>query len=285
MDFNIYRIELTSQAGGRRGAGAPVSFISSTRIEQYPQFSPDGRRIAFTSNRSGSDEIWVCDAEGKNPVQLTNFAGHAAGSSWSPDGRFIAFSSLADGNTDIYVVGADGGTPRRLTTDPSTERTPSWSRDGHWIYFASNRTGRSEVWKMPAAGGAAVQLTRGGGQNPAESTDGRTVYYLKGRNDPGLWQVSAEGGEETRVFEARVDPGNWAVTARGIYFITRQPQFLYALEFFDFATRQTTQITTLEGPGGTFQISGLTISPDERWVLYARRDKLDFDLMLVENFR
>ena len=101
---------------------------------------------------------------------------------------------------------------------------------------------------MPAAGGAAVQLTRGGGRNPAESTDGRTVYYLKGRNDPGLWQVSAEGGEETRVFEARIDPGNWAVTARGIYFLTRQPQFSYALEFFDFATRQTTQIATLEGP-------------------------------------
>ena len=144
---------------------------------------------------------------------------------------------------------------------------------------------------MPAAGGAAVQLTRGGGQNPAESPDGRTVYYLKGRNDPGLWQVSAEGGEETRVFEAGVDPGNWAVTARGIYFLTRQPQpqsqytGQYTFEFFDFATRQTIQITTLEGPRGTFQISGLTVSTDERWFLYAQRDKLDFDLMLVENFR
>ena len=90
--------------------------------------------------------------------------------------------------------------------------------------------------------------------------------------------------DEMLVFEARVDPGNWAVTARGIYFLTRRPP-LYALEFFDFATRQTTQITTLEGPGGTFQISGLTISPDERWVLYAQRDKLDYDLILVENFR
>ena len=139
---------------------------------------------------------------------------------------------------------------------------------------------------MPAAGGVAVQLTRGGGQNPAESPDGRTVYYLKGRNDPGLWQVSAEGGEETRVFEANVDAGNWAEVARGIYFLTRQlPQTSYTLGFFDFAARQTSQITTLEGPRGTFQIGGLTISPDERWMLYAQRDKLDYDLMLVENFR
>ena len=139
---------------------------------------------------------------------------------------------------------------------------------------------------MPAAGGAAVQLTRGGGQNPAESPDGRTVYYVRGRGESGLWQVSVDGGEETRIVEANLDPGNWTAVARGIYFLTRQlPQTSYTLAFFDFATRQTTQITTLEGPRGAFQLSGLTVSPDERWVLYAQRDKLDYDLMMVENFR
>ena len=137
---------------------------------------------------------------------------------------------------------------------------------------------------MPAGGGAAVQLTRGGGQNPAESFDGRTVYYLKGRNDSALWQVSAEGGDETRVFEAKVNAGNSAAVARGIYFLNRQ-SWAYAFEFFDFATHQTTQITTPDGPRATFQLSGLTVSPDERWVLYTQRDKLDYDLMLVENFR
>jgi eukaryotic-like serine/threonine-protein kinase len=286
VDFNIYRLELTGQPGGRRGAGAPASFISSTRIEDNPQFSPDGHRVSFRSNRSGSDEIWACDAEGKNPVQLTNFGSHSAGARWSPDGRFIVFNSLASGNSDIYVVGADGGSPRRLTSDTSAEFAPSWSRDGRWIYFASNRTGRSEIWKMPAAGGAAIQLTRGGGQIPVESPDGRTVYYVRGRGESSLWQVSTEGGEETQVFEARVDPGNWAVAGRGIYFLTSQPrQGQSTLGFFDFATRQTTQITTLEGPMETFQISGLTVSPDEHRVLYAQRDKLVFNLMLVENFR
>jgi Tol biopolymer transport system component len=54
VDFNIYRVELTGQPGARRGAAAPVSFISSTRMEETPQFSPDGRRVGFTSNRSGS---------------------------------------------------------------------------------------------------------------------------------------------------------------------------------------------------------------------------------------
>jgi eukaryotic-like serine/threonine-protein kinase len=286
LDFNIYRVELTGQPGGRRGAGAHVSFISSTRLEETPQFSPDGRRVAFTSNRSGSDELWVCDAEGKNPAQLTNFGGpHTHAPGWSPDGRLIAFASLASGNGDIYVVGADGGSPRRLTSDPSVELGPRWSRDGRWIYFSSDRTGRIEVWKMPAAGGAAVQLTRGSGQNPAESPDGRTVYYLRGQGESGLWQVSTEGGEETQVFEARVSPWNWAAVGRGIYFLTPQARTQYALEFFDFATRQTTQVATLERPSVMSFISALTVSPDERWVLYAQRDKIDFDLMLVENFR
>jgi eukaryotic-like serine/threonine-protein kinase len=285
IDFNIYRLELTGQPGGRRGAGAPASFISSTREEVIPQFSPDGRRVAFISNRSGSDELWVCDAEGKNLAQLTSFGGpHTLAPGWSPDGRLIAIASLASGNGDIYVVGADGGSPRRLTSDPSAELEPRWSKDGSWIYFSSNRSGRSEVWKMPAAGGAAVQLTRGGGQNPAEAPDGRTVYYLRGEGEFGLWQVSTEGGEETQVFQARVAAWNWAAVTRGIYFFTPQAGH-YALEFFDFAARQTTQVATLERPNPMSFIFSLTVSPDERWILYSQRDKVDFDLMLVENFR
>jgi eukaryotic-like serine/threonine-protein kinase len=288
IDLNIYRLELTGQPGGRRGAGTPASFISSTRLEGSPQFSPDGRRVAFASDRSGSPEIWVCDAEGKNLVQLTNFGGPRTDTpSWSPDGRLIAFTSFPGGNGDIYVVGADGGNPRRLTSDPSAEGGAQWSRDGRWIYFTSNRTGRNEVWKMPVAGGAAIQLTHGGGRHPAESPDGRTIYYVGGRRESGLWQVSTEGGEEAPVSGAPAGPGNlWAMVERGIYFLTRQPGYAqYALGFFDFATRQMTQITTLEGPRGVFTISGLTVSPDEHSILYAQRDKLDYDLMLVENFR
>jgi Tol biopolymer transport system component len=205
---------------------------------------------------------------------------------WSPDGRFIAFGSLAGGNADIYVVNAEGGSPRRLTSEPSGEISPDWSRDGRWIYFASNRTGRFEVWKMPAAGGEAVQLTRGGGVYPAESPDGRTVYYVNGLSAPHLWRVSAEGGEETQVLEPLVGAANWAMVGRGVYFFTRQlGQASYALQFFDFATRHTTPLATLEGPRGTFQITSLTVSPDERFILYTQRDQLEFDLMLVENFR
>jgi hypothetical protein len=86
------------------------------------------------------------------------------------------------------------------------------------------------------------------------------------------------------VLDARVDAGSPAVVGRGIYFLTSQVG-QSTLEFFNLATHQTTQITALTGPRGTFQLAGLTVSPDEHWVIYAQRDKLDFDLVLVEGFR
>jgi len=285
-DLNIYRMGLV--AGGALAPGPPQKFISSTRDEEVARFSPDGTRVAFESSRSGSEEVWVSDAGGERPVQLTSFGGPSVdGPAWSPDGRFLAFHSRAGGSADIYVIGAEGGTPRRLTTEDSREGWPSWSGDRRWVYFTSNRTGRNEVWKMPAGGGEAVQLTRGGGQGPFEAPDGRSVYYTRGVGVPGLWRVGVEGGEESQLFETRVEQGGWALAARGVYYVTRAeaPVRRNAVEFFDFAARRSTRLGMLEGQGGVYLITSLSVSPDERWILYTQRDQLEADLMLVEDFR
>jgi Tol biopolymer transport system component len=103
-------------------------------VDWSPQFSPDGRKIAFESNRSGYREIWVAASDGSNQVQLTALMSARAGSRrWSPDGQRIVFDSLASGNNDIYCIGADGGAAQWLTTEPSDEGRPSWSQDGRWI--------------------------------------------------------------------------------------------------------------------------------------------------------
>ena len=156
-DMNIWRLELSGLTTIRN---RPARLIASTRTDWFPQISPDGDRIAFESDRSGSLEVWVCDRDGRRPVQLTSFVDVNAGAPcWSPDGRWIAFDAAPDGNPDIYVISADGGSPRRLTTEGSGDIVPSWSRDRQWIYFSSTRTGISQVWKAPAAGGEAVQVT------------------------------------------------------------------------------------------------------------------------------
>src|SRR5437879_10075636 len=209
-DTNIWRIErpqLATQPSIGRG-GPATKFIASKRQDDSPQFSSDGKKIAFRSTRSGSAEIWVCDSDGSNPIQLTFFGGPQAGSPrWSSDGQRIAFDSPKEGHTEIFVISAEGGAPRRLTIGTSDNVRPSWSKDGRWIYFGSRRSGEWQVWKVPAEGGPAVQVTRNGGREAYESRNGKFVYYSK-LGVPGIWRVPVEGGEEIQVLDRGIQ-GHW----------------------------------------------------------------------------
>ena len=267
--------------------GAAKNFISSTLFDANPQFSPDGKRIAFASNRAGGGiEIWVCSQNGSNPVQLTNGLGrHQATPRWSPDSRQIVFSSQGeDGHWDTYVIDAAGGQPRRLTPYPSDEHVPSWSRDGQWIYFASNRSGDFEIWRIPAAGGESVQVTDNGGYAALESWDGKTLYYTK---DPSfvlsapLFAKPLAGGSEWQILDSVV---SWAffVVENGIYHIARADKDgAYPLQFFDFTTRKSRLLTRIESQ----PFLGLTVSPDRKTVLFSVSKPINHDLMLIENFR
>ncbi len=121
----------------------------------------------------------------------------------------------------------------------------------------------------------------GAGHRPFESPDGKTVYYEKGKGEvPGLWKVPVGGGEETLVLEQLGAPDllSWGLTSEGIYFYHASTK---AIEFFSFATHKTAQIAKLENPPST----GLAVSPDGRWILYAQLDQDTSQIMLVENFR
>jgi Tol biopolymer transport system component/predicted Ser/Thr protein kinase len=275
---NIWRFEVPRAPGG---AWPPTRLIASTQYDGSPQYSPDGKRIVFSSGRSGSVEVWVSESDGSNAIQLTHFGGPEAGTPrWSPDGRQIAFDCYASGNGDIYVISPEGGEPRRLTTASSNEYVPSWSRDGRWIYFASDRTGGWQVWKMPAEGGKAVQVTKGGGFAAFESYDGETLYYTKGQFGSGLWKVPVAGGEETPVLDQLAAWGYWGLARKGIYFYDAGTK---AIEFYSFATRKVARVVTPErGPALAFP--GLGVSPDGRWILYTQVDNSSSNIMLVENF-
>jgi len=281
FDTNIWRIEL-QQSKGR--SNPPIKFIASTNLDQGPQYSPDGKRIVFESTRSGNYEIWMCDSDGANLVQLTSFDRTTGTPRWSPDGRRIAFDSRMETHSDVYVMGAEGGNPRRLTTETSDDVVPSWSRDGRWIYFASNRTGDYQVWKVPAEGGEASQVTKRGGFAAFESPDGKFVYYTALK--PGIWRVSVEGGEETPVLDQpRLGYwGYWAVVDRGIYFVNTEVKLHPTIEFFSFATGRVRQIGAMEKEAVLLD-PGIAISPDGRWILYAQVDQSGSNIMLVEKFR
>ena len=198
-NVNIWRVGGPSARDEEKMA---TLLIASRWWDNLPQYSPDGRRVAFGSNRSGFQEVWICDSDGSNPRQLTFFDDPTTGApSWSPDGRQIAFQSPKAGSIDIYVVSATEGFPRRLTTEPWDEMGPSWSRDGGSVYFASNRTGMYELFKISTEGGDAVQLTTNVGSVAIESPLGRFIYFAKSSPDGGprgIWRIPADGGEECR---------------------------------------------------------------------------------------
>jgi Tol biopolymer transport system component len=281
FDPNIWRLTVDGPEGK---AGPAVSLASSTRIESDPAYSPDGKRIAFESTRSGNYEIWVSDQEGSNAAQVTSFNGPGVGiPRWSPDSEYLAFDSSASGQYDIYIIQAAGGQLRRLTQHPADDQVPSWSTDGKWVYFASKRTGEFQIWKVAAAGGEAVQATTAGGYVPSESPDGKFLYYTK---KGGLWRAPVVGGAEERVLES-VDGRHYAVVNEGIYFIKRLavldrgPGVMGEVQFLRFSTGAIRAVFTIPKP----IFVGFSVAPDGRSILYTQIDQQGTDLMLVEHFQ
>jgi eukaryotic-like serine/threonine-protein kinase len=290
-DFNLWRVETSGH--GATASSPPVVSISSTRGDSMPQLSPDGRRVAFTSDRSGTWEIWLADPEGSNTVQLTSMGARASGfPHWSPDGERIAFHSNLEGQWEVFVIPAAGGKPRNLTSHMASDFSPSFSRDGRWIYFNSNRTGAFRIWKLPASGGDAVQVPNAVGWAPSESPDGAYVYYVQTLDGPSpLWRLPASGGVPVKILEGVV-LANFVVLEGGIYYVDRvsgrggmyymdRPSGETRLQYFDFASRKSTTVARTLGHVDL----PLTASSDGRTILYARMDSSVEDLMLVDDFR
>jgi len=286
VDSDIWRVELP--AGGR-GGNMPLPaarYLSSSRVDEAPQFSPDGKKVVFSSSRSGNLEIWVAEADGANPLQVTSFGGPGAvAPRWSPDGKAIVLHANVDGTEDLYLIGGAGGKPRRLTQGAGNNMFASWSHDGKWIYFASNRSGEFQCWKMPSGDGDAVKVTRGGGYGGFESPDGRFLYYAKGRLSSAVWRVPVAGGEERPVSESVQslrDPTNFAATAEGIYTAASQDALRgFHLQFYRFTTGKPEMLGRIDAPLGT----GMAVSPDERRLLFTDYAVRRGDLMLVDDFR
>lgn len=255
----------------------PHKLISSTRDDYGPIYSPSGDQIAFVSDRSGAWEVWVADAEGGAPRQLTEL-GHAISPGWSPDGRRIVFSSATADWEDVFVIDAGGGTPRNLT-DPEGGAIPSWSADREWIYYMDDRD--SDTWrirKTPVAGGPSVRLTDRLSFRPREGPDGR-VFFNSGDQ---VWAVPTDGGKATPVLD--LPAWQYCFWQQYVIYANRNDPDRQALEMLNLETGEVTELAVIygESPWGW---SGMSVSPDGQWVVYASLDSSGSDLMLVENFR
>jgi len=256
--------------------------LASSFADLHPSLSPDGRRVAFESSRSGEGhEIWLADADGANPAPLTHGPGLAQGSPrWSPDGRHIAFDSQGeDGHRNIWTIESDGGAPRRLTQSPGEHIVPSWSGDGRSVYFAASQAGATDVWRIPAAGGAEERMTQGGGIWPSESTDGRTLYFMRETNHSPLLALPLAGGPDRSVVDC---VSGFTVGPAGIYYPGCQAGAETPLFLRDPATGRERLLGRLRD---NLDKSPLTVSPDCKTILYTSEVKGGADVMMIDNFR
>jgi Tol biopolymer transport system component/DNA-binding winged helix-turn-helix (wHTH) protein len=267
--------------------GKPSAFLTSSLVDDAPQYSPDGQRIAFSSGRGGdSVAIWTANADGTGVNQITRIASPKCGTPrWSPDGQSIAFeaSGKAGGGWDIWVVEANGSSPRQVTHSPGDNILPSWSSDGNSIYFTSKRSGRFEIWRLPAHGGKEEQITRNGGYLAFESTERKTLYYtLSQSGTEGLYAKSLPDGVEVQAINDNVAALGLAVFSDGAYYLSCGRNEC-DIRFYEFADAR---VQVLHKIGVRLDVaSGLTVSPDRRTFLFSILNRPESDLMIIENFR
>ena len=289
FDPNIWRIDLSPKKS------QPQRFISSTWFEASPDISQNGIRIAFLSDRDGTQAIWISGLDGFSPHKL-DIRGASGNENprlpgaprWSPSGDLIAFDALDSGHRQIFVVDSDGGMARQITSEEFEHQAPTWSADGEWVYFGSDRSGRYEVWKTSVKTRETRQVTHEGGYFGEESADGRLVYFSKPEKAMATWTYAARG-----LYAAARDGGAerlvipnanwfWRATKRGVYFTDNDAKPHPALRLFHPETGAVETLATLDkkswgNPGG------IAITPDGKTFLYSQIDAEGKDLMLVRN--
>ena len=279
-NINIWRKDLLNPAS------PDVRLLGSTREQANPQYSPDGKRIAFESNRGGPPEIWLSDSDGTNLVEISHLNNHATGTPhWSPDSRSIVFDSWFTGHPAVFVTGTAEMAPHKLITNVPEMFQPSWSHDGQSIYFLSTQGKGPKLYRCPAKGGTAALLLDGPVYGYRESADGETLYFADAWSGATLRKISTHQNGPTLTVEgmpALADASLWTVVDGGIYFVPATAR--NSICYLDFASRRVRHVTEVARdftPGN----GGLSVSTDGRWILYTQIDEINSDIVLIDHFR
>jgi dipeptidyl aminopeptidase/acylaminoacyl peptidase len=264
--------------------------------EYDPAWSPDGSKIAFTSDRGGiiTNQIWAINADGSNLVHLT--AGQESssnwGAAWSPDGSKIAFTSTRDGDWEVFTMNADGSEQTNITGPNQTlaydDMNPDWSPDGTRIVFQGVREGAWEILTMAPDGTGEVNLTWEDDPpwlninwSPTYRPDGSKILYMSqpndGSNDWDIWVMNPDGTQKQNVLPddewQDVGPA-WSPDGTKITFSGNRSAFgddIFVMEYVEPSTASTFSAAGRPGPGpgpapGITQLTtnGSSTNPD--WV-------------------
>ncbi len=215
--------------------GLPARFTSHPAYDYRPIWSPDGARIAFTSNRNGTLDLWVKAATGSAPEkELLRSPARKVPLDWSPTGRFILFSSRETGRSvDLWLLPMAGdGRPQPFRQSDFDEVDGAFSPDGKWVAYASDDSGRLEVYveAFPSGSGVRRRVSPDGGRNPHWRGDGRELFYRTMEGELVAVDVqkgdALEFGEPRSLFRIDLPAGYWEpydVTADATRFLVLTP--------------------------------------------------------------
>jgi Tol biopolymer transport system component len=264
--FDLYRTDVKT--------GKTARLTRDAGLDYNPAFSPDGKSVAFVSDRDGNAEVYVMNADGKGPRRLTEEFALDDHPAWSPDGKRIAFVSTRRPSekpgrawNGLYVMNADGSGVKRLS-GAAADYSPAWSPDGGWLAFASGsgKVGGTDVWVVRPDGTGRRRVVKDGGW-PAFSADGKAVFFHSKRQGRwGVWRVNVDGTGLKRVTPGKEDAYTPRTSADGkwlVYAVARGGH--RQVELMDLGTGKTVQVTK----GGTDHWNP-AVSPDGRSVVYHR---------------
>jgi Tol biopolymer transport system component len=273
-NWNIWRASIKDGQLGKA-----ERFLASSGQNHSPSFSPDGKTIAFVSDRSGNPEIWFSDADGSNLRQITHFGGPWLGTiRWAPDGNTIVFDARPNGHAAIFTIAAAGGEPKPFQREDFEVRRPSWSRDGKSIYFDSTRDGKPGIWKRNLATGETHSIAPSGSFQALESLDGNRLFFTESDTHE-LWISNTDGSNAVRLEEMRPNPPlDWSVGPTDLYYVESHEPYsdLFAYHLADRRLKNIGRLTQLLSPG----TPSLAVSPDGRWLLYAVIDHTKSDIKI-----
>ena len=260
--------------------------INTSREEHTARFSRDGQSIVYVSNQTGFWELWLAKVDCTNVRQLTYLQSETLGSPrWSPDGLSIVFDHYQDRQPHIFTVETLTGLVKQRTSGNQRNITPSWSSDGRWIYYTSRRQGKLQCWKLPVEGGEARLVIPYDCFAPVESTDGRSLYFIR---ENTLWSMELENGKEAPVRELRekLVARQWSLTPEALFYAPPKEGPKLILFRLDLQTRETKQVAAVGGPFFFNEtVPRFDVSTDEQQLVTYRVEYRMGDISLIENLR
>jgi Tol biopolymer transport system component len=275
-DSDIWRFPLA--AGGDQVTAAPSPVFASTALDEEPRWAPDGERVAFFSERSGSLQAWLANSLSATPKVLSQFErAEKAWLSWSPSGRLSVFARIPGSGPELHELQPGESKLRKVFSNSSKDRVVGISNDGESLYVTPEDRSivRLERWWIRSGARELIAKVEAGFLR--ESEDGEWLYYARRLEAEGIFRMPRNGGPETRVVESLSRRNTFALRNGWLYYVSPTPRrALCGMRLRDGHVRELAPLDRVPG-------WGMDVSPDGRSLLLPLFEIDDADIFIADS--